>query len=392
MSAAGLLSAATEEIVAYKARTFLSILSVVVGIASITLIVAVGEVGRAAAVSTLERQSGRSATVSVGLSVPSWSQVDVYGVASELRRAALDSGARDSVVDASVDGSIAVGGLERPTQIVGTQPELSDIRRLKMVLGRWMNPDDDVLLAPAVVLNRPLAADLGVVLPASAMSDVSVNIGQRVAVRLVGIVDDGQPTSIAYMPLTSLRSWSLTSPTPRLLIWVSPDLLGRTLDRVSWLAGQLDSRIDPQRTDDPEAVDDLIRIIQAVLAGIAALALVSGGIGIVNLGLVTVGQRSREFAIRRAFGATRAAIFSMVCIEIALTVLVAGILGIAVAVGGTLVLSALTSPMIGVTDLPPFPMSAVTLGALVSVGLAVIAGIAPARAATSKSIIRAIRD
>jgi len=314
------------------------------------------------------------------------------GVASELRRAALYSGAAAAVIVVSVDGSVATGDLERAAQVVGTQADLVSIRRFKMIEGRWIVPGDDALLAPAVVLNRPLAADLGFDFSANGAFDATVNVGQRVAASVIGIVDDGQPTAVAYMPLASIQVWALKSAVPRLLIWVPPAQLGQTLDRLSWLAARLDSRTDPQRTDDPEAVDGFIRIIQVVLAGIAALALVSGGIGIVNLGLVTVGQRAREFAIRRAFGATRTAIFTIVCIETALTVLVAGILGIAVAAGGTLLLPAIVASTVGATDLPPFPISAAILGLVVSMALAVIAGMAPARAAVSRSIIRAIRD
>ncbi len=392
MSTVGLINAALGEVAAYKGRTVLSIMSVVVGIASITLIVAVGEVGRAAAVAALERQSGRSATVNVGLVVSSSAQLDSYGVASQLSETAKLNGATASAVASSVGGSVSTHSAERPTQIVGTQPDLAIIRRFRIVSGRWIIASDQHRLAPSIVLNKPLAADLGVVLATDSVLNARMSVGQSVSGVIVGIVDDGQPTSVAYVALPALREWALASPTPSLLIWAPPNRVGSILDRMSWVASQLASRIEPQRTDNPEAVDEFIRLIQAILAGIAALSLVSGGIGIINLGLVTAGQRAQEFAIRRAFGATRATIFAMVCIESALTVSVAGVAGIAIAAAGTAALSALASASIGVDDLPPFPLSAALLGALVSIVLALGAGLAPARAATSKSIIRGIRD
>lgn len=392
MSTVGLMNAALGEVAAYKGRTVLSIMSVVVGIASITLIVAVGEVGRAAAVAALERQSGRSATVNVGLVVSSSAQLDAYGIASQLSETAKLNGATASAVASSVGGSVSTQSAERPTQIVGTQPDLAIIRRFRIVSGRWIIASDQQRLAPSIVLNKPLAADLGVVLATDSVLNATMRVGQDVSGVIVGIVDDGQPTSVAYVALPVLREWALENPTPSLLIWAPPNRVGSILNRASWVASQLSTRIEAQRTDNPEAVDEFIRLIQAILAGIAALSLVSGGIGIINLGLVTAGQRAQEFAIRRAFGATRTTIFAMVCIESALTVTIAGVVGIAIAAGGTAALSALASASIGVDDLPPFPVSAALLGALVSIALALGAGLAPARAATGKSIIRGIRD
>lgn len=285
-----------------------------------------------------------------------------------------------------------MGSAERPAEIVGTQPELATIRRFRTVSGRWISSSDAGWLAPTIVVNKPLAADLGLLMPGVPALDTRIGVGQSVAGVIVGIVDDGQPTSVAYVPLRVLREWAVANPTPSILIWAPSGQVGSILDRISWMASRLSSRIEAQRTDNPEAVDEFIRMIQAVLAGIAALSLVSGGIGIVNLGLVTAGQRAHEFAIRRAFGATRATIFAMVCIESVLTVSTAGVVGIAVAVGGTAALSAVAASAIGVDDLPPFPISAAALGGLVSIALAVCAGLAPASTATSKSIIRGIRD
>jgi putative ABC transport system permease protein len=392
MSGPGLVLAAVEEIAAYKLRTALSVLSVVVGIASVTLIIAVGEVGRAAAVNALERQAGRAATLSVGIEVPTWSPRDAFSIAGDLRDAAALSGASAVSIVAVTDGSLSIGRTERPAQVVGTQPELSTIRRLRLLFGRWIRATDDSLIAPVIVMNRPLAADLGLTILPIGPQDIRLNLGQRVAATLIGIVDDGQPTSVAYVPLASSRRWSLTTSAPRLFVWVPPEKVAPLSARELELADRAETRIEVQRVDDPQAIDNLIRIIQVVLAAIAALSLVSGGIGIINLGFVTVSQRSREFAIRRAFGATRRAVFAIVCIESAITVILAGAIGIAVAVAGTVLLTVLASSMIGVTDLPPFPVSAAFVGVVVSIALAVATGLLPGRAATSKSIIHAIRD
>jgi len=119
--------------------------------------------------------------------------------------------------------------------------------------------------------------------------------------------------------------------------------------------------------------------------------MVSGGLGILNLGLVTVRYRAREFAIRRAFGATRRQIFLIVLLETALVVVTAGAIGVVLAFAATLVLRTLAATVVDPADIPPFPIVAAAIAFIVSVVLGTLAGLAPARAATRGEIIRAIR-
>jgi putative ABC transport system permease protein len=164
------------------------------------------------------------------------------------------------------------------------------------------------------------------------------------------------------------------------------------LDRLTGLASRLEVRTEIQRTDDPRSADQFIRIIQLALGAIAALSLVTGGIGVVNLALAMVEQRTKEFAIRRAFGASRRDIFVIVVLESVVTVGLGGLLGVAVALAGGAAVGLALSAAVGLDEVPPPPVSAAALGLLVTALLGIAVGVVPARRATARSVIRALRD
>jgi putative ABC transport system permease protein len=387
----GLFLAALDGVAAHRARVLLGVLSIVVGVASVSLVVAIGDVGRAAAQEILERQSGRPATFAVSLAVPSWAPVDAATMADRLAALATAAGGETARVLRS-DGFLEWNGARQSAGFVGTDPSLAAVRRFRLVAGRWLEPDDRGVLGPVLVLNRVAAADVGLAEEASLPVPVVLDLGRRVAGLVVGIVDDGEPYSRAYLPVAGLARWTDTPSQLLLLVWVAPERSGFVLDRLTGLASRLEVRTEIQRTDDPRAADQFIRIIQLALGTIAALSLVTGGIGVVNLALAMVDQRTKEFAIRRAFGASRRDIFVIVLLESVVTVGLGGLLGVGIALTGGAAIGLALAPVLGLDQVPAPPLATAGLGLLVTAVLGIAVGIVPARRATSRSVIRAIRD
>ncbi|GIW20313.1 MAG: ABC transporter permease [Chloroflexota bacterium] len=387
----GLLLAALDGVAAHRGRALLGVLSIVVGVASVSLVVAIGDVGRAAAQAILERQSGRPATFAVSLAVPGWAPADPATIAERLATLVTSAGGQAARVLRS-DGFLEREGARHSIGLVGTDPTFAAIRRVRLVAGRWLRPDDGGVLGPVLALNRVAAADVGLAEATPLPASVVLDVGRRVAGLVVGIVDDGEPYSRAYLPVAGLVRWSDTPGQPLLLVWVAPERSGPVLDRLSGLASRLEVTTEVQRTDDPRAADELIRIIQLILGAVAALSLVTGGIGVVNLALAMVDQRTKEFAIRRAFGASRRDIFVIVLFESVVTVGVGGVAGVGIALAGGAAVGLVLAPILGLDEVPAPPFSTVVLGLLVTVGLGIAVGIVPARRATSRSVIRAIRD
>jgi len=131
-----------------------------------------------------------------------------------------------------------------------------------------------------------------------------------------------------------------------------------------------------------------------ILAGIAALSLLVGGIGIMNIMLVSVTERTREVGLRKALGARRNAILNQFLVEAAVLSLVGGCIGMGIAFlagqGISLMTVATNFPSKGGLTLP-FPLDAALMAAMFSAGIGVVFGLYPALRAASLSPIDALR-
>jgi putative ABC transport system permease protein len=137
--------------------------------------------------------------------------------------------------------------------------------------------------------------------------------------------------------------------------------------------------------------EDPIGPIKWVIIGIAGIILLLGALSLLNIALVTIKQRIREIGIRRSFGATTGRVFFSVMMESVVATVVAGVIGVLLAV------AAVKNPLVekyvlqGIDDVPPFPLSAAFLGLAVALAVGTLAGILPAMIAARVKIIDAIR-
>lgn len=390
MSARGLIAAAASEVAAYRSRTLMSVASIVVGIAAVTIVVALSDIGRSAILAALERQSGREATIFVGLQPPLGSAPTGGELSVRFGETALRLGANAAAVSHVTDGWLEVEAGEELARFVGTDAALADVRRLDIIAGRWLSDADSEYLAPVVVLNQRLADQIEQ-LVVGTLWTARFGDGQRVRIRVVGVVADGEDSSVVYMTRQSLERWVPTTGSGQLLIWVPRESEGDIRAHLVGVAERLGIGVEWQRVDDPAATDSVIGAISGVLAAIAALSLITGGIGVVNVSLLTIQQRTREFAVRRAFGASRRDIFALVFLETLAMVVLAGALGVGIALLASVMFAAVAAALFEGLAFS-VPLSAAAAGLLISAGLAVATSLVPARAATRKDVIRAIRD
>ena len=167
-----------------------------------------------------------------------------------------------------------------------------------------------------------------------------------------------------------------------------------TAEVSSRVSGFLKGQIDTERgffsvyseNQDAKASDDQNRMMSMVLGGIASISLLVGGIGIMNIMLVTVTERTREIGIRKAIGAERRSIIVQFLIEAAMICGIGGLFGIVVGYIGTLIVGKLSFNMILI------PSPGVTLGAAaISVALGIIFGMYPAIKASGLQPVVALR-
>ncbi len=132
-------------------------------------------------------------------------------------------------------------------------------------------------------------------------------------------------------------------------------------------------------------------VLTLFLAAIASISLIVGGVGIMNIMLVPVIERTREIGLRKAVGATDGDIIQQFLIESVMITSIGGLIGIIV--GGAVVTAAwfVIAKILAVSWTFEFPISAVLLAVGVSAGTGLVFGIYPARQAARKSPIEALR-
>lgn len=133
-----------------------------------------------------------------------------------------------------------------------------------------------------------------------------------------------------------------------------------------------------------KTINSILSVLTAGLGGIAAISLVVGGIGIMNIMLVSVAERTREIGLRKALGATPNVIMSQFLIEAALLSTIGGMIGVGIAFIGTLIIQQFFPAQI----LPEAILLAFTVSSIVGI----VFGAAPARNAAKLSPIEALRS
>ena len=140
-----------------------------------------------------------------------------------------------------------------------------------------------------------------------------------------------------------------------------------------------------------EQVETILNIFTLFLAAIAAISLVVGGVGIMNIMLVSVTERTREIGLRKALGATGEDIMTQFLLEAVMLTALGGIIGIILGTGLSFVASFILSNYAGLEWAFSFPVTAALMGIGVSAAVGLVFGLYPARQASLKSPIEALR-
>jgi putative ABC transport system permease protein len=178
---------------------------------------------------------------------------------------------------------------------------------------------------------------------------------------------------------------------PSLTLWVPPEMAD---ELTAVVQRDLQAALPGNQTDVYPmggSIDLLEGGARWVVTGIGAVALLLGGLGLLNISLVTVRYRIREIGIRRSFGATSGRVFFGVLMESVVATVVAGLVGV---VGAVVVVKNIPVEQIfgvALDDTPPFPTSAALLGLACATAVGALAGLVPALVAVRVKVIDAIR-
>ncbi|TFH74046.1 ABC transporter permease [Cellulomonas sp. HD19AZ1] len=396
----GAVVEAWDELRLHKLRVLLALVGVAVAVAAITAVTAAVQMLTQGYAETLERDSGRQVT----LGVDAWPQSEQAAAPSELDAAYARALERYDITWASRDWYTQVPfrfpeGTRR-VDVRAVDPDLGVMQRISVEDGRWFADADADAFAPVLVVNAPFLAALGF---DDLAGHPTVLLGDDHPVRapIVGVTPQrwqGE-TPQAMVLYEQLGRWYVPAgttgpgqPAPTLKVWVPPEAAGDLSDRLErdvaavlpgWQVSVWDNRASGY-----SALDGAARW---VALGVGGIALLLGGLGLVNIALVTVRHRIREIGIRRSFGATSGRIFFGVLMESVVATLVAGLVGIVLAVA---VIKNVPVDVLfggGIQDRPPFPVSAALVGLACATGVGALAGLIPATVAVRVKVIDAIR-
>jgi len=399
-----ILSVALGALRANKLRSALTMLGIVIGVAAVIAMVALGTGAQAAVKDRITALGTTLLTVSPGQQRGMGVVIQDQQVKLTLKDAqALEDRAEEfHSVQPEMSRSLQVTFQNKNTnvQIVGTTPNYLEVRNFKLAAGRMFTSQENKGLQRVAVVGPAVATNMGLQ-SSDALLDDNIRI-RGVQFRVVGVLESkGQtgfgnnPDEQILIPINTARFRVIGTDRLRSIGVLAenedkiPDAMAsiqKILRREHRLAG---SRPDDfqmrSQADFLNTLGETTEVFTYLLSGIAAVSLLVGGIGIMNIMLVSVTERTREIGIRKALGATRSAILLQFLIEAVVLCCLGGIFGILLGTGA----ATLMSNMAGWnTKISP---GAIGLAFAFSAGVGLIFGVWPARRASTLDPIIALR-
>jgi putative ABC transport system permease protein len=399
------ISVALGALRANKLRSLLTMLGIVIGVAAVIAMVAIGSGAQAAVKDRINALGTTLLTVNPGQQ--RMGGVAVGGANAKLTlddaKALEDSGGYLlAAVQPEMGGNQQITYLNKnaSTSIVGTTANYLDVRKYTLSSGRMFTPAEDEARARVAVVGPAVATNMGLASPEAL-------VGEKV--RIKGLLFDvigtlaskgqasqfGNPDDQILIPIKTARFRVVGNDRLRSISVISPaeDSIEATMAQIQHIlrhehrikqGGADDFQIRSQ-ADFLNTLGETTAVFTYLLAGIAAVSLLVGGIGIMNIMLVSVTERTREIGIRKALGATRWNILGQFLIEAIVLCCLGGIVGIGIGAGGAAAMSKVAGFKTQIS------LSVVAAAFAFSALVGVLFGVWPARSAAVLDPIVALR-
>ncbi|HEX5018574.1 MAG TPA: ABC transporter permease [Actinomycetes bacterium] len=386
------LRVAVDALRANRLRSLLTMLGVIIGVAAVVVLVAIGSGAKQEVESQVEGLGSNIIFVFPG-------SVE-FGAAPSISRLQLDDveyvgrviGNPDAVATTVSSGeTVTVGSTEVFSTIAGTNENVPNVFDREVARGEYLTETDVDTRRRVAVLGSAVADDL--------FGDIEP-LGRQVTIagvrfRVLGVFEEvGSAFGVSrddevHIPVTTAQqlfgvdridALAVKAPTIDDVEPTRKDVLAALRERYpdEEFSGVTQSQI-------LGTLGDILGLLTLVLAAIAAISLLVGGVGVSNIMLVSVRERTREIGLRKALGARRRDITTQFLIEAVLLTTIGGVIGMALGIGAALLANALTPLPALIAWWSP------VLAFSVSVGVGVFFGVFPARRAGRLEPVEALR-
>lgn len=396
---------------AAKFRSFLTILGIIIGIASVVIVMAVGASAQQLILDQVNGVGSNLIGVLPGASDSKGPPAQVFGiVTTTMKQADLDAVLKKKNVPSAVAASgyvTGVGVMSYASTSVsesfqGVSASLPNVENITVQSGRFFSEEENTGLARVAVLGATAASDIfkdsdpvGKVFTLKNVNFMVIGVLEK---KGSGGISNSDGT--VFVPLLTAQ---------RLLLGIdylnfmrvkvdSLDNIDRATADVAYTIRARHNIKDPADDDFSvrntaqalSTITNVTNVLKYFLTGIAAISLLVGGVGIMNIMLISVSQRVREVGLRRAVGARSRHIMTQFLIESAFVTLLGGIIGIIFGIGVAFLASVIINAL-GYSWQFLISFSSIVVATAVSILIGLLFGIYPAKKAARISPIEALR-
>ena len=405
MRTSDLLEETFSAITANKTRSGLTMLGIVIGIASVIAMVAIGTGAQSSIESNIESLGSNLLTI-----VPGGQRTFGTGVNIGRGNAQTLTQADAEAITSSVSNvkyvspetqsryQIIAKGNNTNTSVIGINPVYPDVHNVQISSGSFFVGSQVSSYAKVAVIGPTVRDDLFGVDADAVNQTININ---NIPFTVIGVTQSkggtgfNNPDNNVYIPITTAQRFltgsnyvgtiSVSAQTQTAMTQVQQDITALLLQRHK-IADPTAADFSVINQEDIVATaSSVTNVFTMLLASVAGISLVVGGIGIMNMMLTTVTERTREIGLRKAIGAQQGDISTQFLVEAVLLTFLGGAVGIAV---GWLAAAAVTHFASITTKVSP---GSILLAFGVSAGIGIIFGFYPARRAARLNPIEALR-
>jgi putative ABC transport system permease protein len=394
---------AFEALQANKSRSVLTTLGIVIGVVAVIVIVGLGQGSTAQVTSQLSGLGTNVLTISPGSTSSSGIRGGA-GTQTSLKLEDSDAIGENvqgvAAISATVSGSaqIIAGSQNWSTRVQGVEPPYQQIQNWQLAEGGFFTEEDNTGARNVAVIGQTVATNL--------FPNGATAVGQQIRIRnvpftVVGVLAakgsgmGGDQDDTILIPLraaqirlfgsTNINSILIQATGSDQMTQITTDITALLRTRHKIQTGATNDFTIRNNADLLSTVNSVGQTMTYLLGGVAAVSLVVGGIGIMNIMLVSVTERTREIGIRMSIGARGSDILAQFLTEAVILSLLGGLVGVGLGIGIVLLIPRLS----GLAAVVPMSAIALSVGFAALVGI--VFGVYPARKAAQLDPIEALR-